>query len=193
VLSSAMLGCSFVVMMKEKYRWMVCLIVFAGCLLLTYHTWQATGYLQKPESYYSGIYDSTTDTGESSPIWSIRFMERRAKERTSVIDGSAVIRSTGRSTTRHAYFIDVKEPARIVENTLFFPGWHVLVDGKDVTIQFQDPAFRGLMTYTLDSGEHTVDIVFRNTKLRTVAGMISSMGILATIGIFGSILWKKQT
>ncbi len=44
-------------------------------ILVTIPMWHPKAYVVHNESFYTGIYFSTTDTGESSPIWSVRFME----------------------------------------------------------------------------------------------------------------------
>ena len=172
-------------------------IVVGFCLLsilTTVYMWKPKGYSEKPDSYYSGIYDSTTDTGESSPIWSVRFMEHRPTAPLEIASGAVIITQGKRTTTVREYMVTAKEPARLVENTLFFPGWKVYVDGIQTGVQYQDPTYRGLITFRVTEGEHTIRIVFEDTKLRSVADMIT----LASIGIIGLtfvgvLLWKKRT
>lgn len=163
-------------------------------LISTVNMWHPKGYITKPESYFSGIYLSTTDTGESSPIWSVRFMEHTPANPASVIAGSAVITPKGRTSTRHEYTIATDGESRILENTLYFPGWNIYVDGIKTDVQFQDPDYRGLMTYNLSGGNHHVAVLFENTLLRKIAGVISfaSVGIL-TIVLCGAFIWKKKT
>jgi len=156
--------------------------------------WKPKGYTAKPDSYYSGVYESTTDTGESSPIWSVRFMEHFPTASMDIASGSVLITKGRRTTTVREYVLNAKEPARLVENTLYFPGWKVYVDGIQTGVQFQDPTYRGLITFRVTEGEHTVRIVFEDTKMRRISNMIS----LASIGILGLMLivvslWKKRT
>src|SRR4029079_12690534 len=123
-------------------------IIFVGALLLiSKDYWHPKAYLQKPEAFYTGIYDSTTDTGESAPIWSVRFMEARPKSHMEVIGGKAKIREVSRNSTSHSYQVDASMEAQLRENTLYFPGWKVLVDGVEVPIAFQDAHNRGVITF----------------------------------------------
>ncbi|OGG11329.1 hypothetical protein A2Z00_02535 [Candidatus Gottesmanbacteria bacterium RBG_13_45_10] len=147
----------------------------------------------KDESFYTGIYPSTTDTGESSPIWSVRFMEHSAASPMEIIEGKAAITPTKRTTTVHEYSVVAKSPSRLLENTLYFPGWKVYIDGIQKGIQFQDPAYRGLITFNMTEGQHDVRVVFEDTKLRRIADLISivSIGILA-VGVVGGLLWGKK-
>lgn len=163
-------------------------------ILVTIPMWHPKAYAVHDESFYSGIYQSTTDTGESSPVWSVRFMEHTAANPIQVILGEATISVGERSTTKHSYTIDAKNSSRIVENTLYFPQWRVYIDGIPTDIEFQDPDYRGLITFWVTPGNHAVVVVFENTKVRTVAERISlaALGIIAVSGLAVS-LWQKRT
>ncbi len=157
------------------------ILVLVFSILLSRDYWKVKGFLYKPESFYSGIYNSTTDTGESAPIWSVRFMEKKPSAEIEVIEGSASINKISRKTNNRSYEIISQGKSRIKENTLYFPGWKVYVDDREQNIEFQDPENRGLMTFFLDSGKHKVDIKFGNTKLRTVADSISFISLFSLV------------
>ena len=166
------------------------------CLLLILTTigmWHPKSYLMKSESFYKDTYLSTTDTGESSPVWSVRFMEHTPAGPAGVISGSALITQTFRNTTVHEYRVAAERPSRLVENTLYFPGWKIYIDGTETEIQFQDPEYRGLMTFRIPEGNHLVRVAFGDTRLRSVSNAVSliSVGMLAVSGL-GTILWKKR-
>ncbi len=95
-----------------------------------------------------------------------------------VIEGKASIQELTRSFTKHTYRINVLEKSRILENTLYFPGWNVLVDGKLTNVEFQDPKNRGLITFFLDKGVHNISVLFNETKLRLASDMVSLLGLL---------------
>ena len=143
--------------------------------------WRANKYSMKPEEYYSGIYDSTTDTGESSPIWSVRFMEHRAKAPIEVISGAASIETRLRNTTIREYTIKSEREVQLVENTLYFPGWNVLVDNRIIPIEFQSSLHRGLMTFRVPPGTNRVVVSFGDTKLRKVANILSISGLVVIV------------
>ena len=147
------------------------------------------GFLSKPESFYSGIYNSTTDTGESAPIWSVRFMEKRPSAEIEVVEGKASIKKLSRTTNKRAYEIESDGKSRLRENTLYFPGWRVFVDGKEQNVEFQDPNSRGLITFFLNNGKHKVDIIFGNTKLRSAADSISLVSLFSLVLLY--IIPKK--
>jgi len=174
----------------KKKTWLAAMVVIL-LLLINRNYWQAKGFLYKDESFYSGVYASTTDTGESSPRWSVRFMERYPEAPMEVIDGEAEIEVISRSTTRHVYDIKTEILSRLVENTLYFPGWDILVDDKLTEIEFQDPAYRGLITFNLPAGEYQVTARFRETRLRLFADLVSLGGIIGLMG-FGVIILTER-
>ncbi len=192
VLLTAMIGGAGVFSLKKTYTAAACVLIAIGVIISTRHMWHAKSFVVKPESFYSGIYESTTDTGESSPIWSVRFMEQRPKAPAEVIEGTAVIHLAKRTSTRHEYSIQAITSSRIVENTLYFPGWRVFVDGKEVPVEFQDPAYRGRMTYDVATGVHGVVVEFTDTKLRKAANLVSLAGLGVLVVLFGRALWEKR-
>lgn len=149
------------------------------------------GYLLKPESYYLGIYNSTTDTGESAPIWSVRFMEHRAQAPIQIIEQTGTVREVVNRATYRQYMFSSKEKARVLVNILYFPKWTIYVDGKETQIEFQDPRYRGLMTFYVSSGDHKIEAVFENTNLRIFSEYVSIISILSILGFYGFRFVKK--
>lgn len=185
---TAVIGAYVVTKLPKRFVWWYVVTVSLVGMLGTSNMWQAKEYQSKPDSFYSSIYAGTTDTGESSPIWSVRFMEHMPAKESEVIDGEASMEVLNRTSRRHTYRIAAETRARIVENTLYFPGWQIHVDGVPTAIEFQDPAWRGLMTYVVDPGDHVVDVVFGDTKLRKFA---NSMSIVGLILLFASLYAKS--
>jgi uncharacterized membrane protein len=185
---------AFLEKIRNKNAQIICLTVF--CLFTVFCTvqmWKPRGYAVKPESFYAGVYPGTTDTGESSPIWSVRFMEHTALHPMEVIAGEVTIQELSRSTTIHIYRVSVTKQSILLENTLFFPGWRIYVDGVQTEVQFQDPTYRGLMTFQVDKGEHEIQVIFGTTKIRTYAEYISIGSIVLLIFLWGaSLIWKQK-
>lgn len=187
----ALMGGILLSLISNKYKKIALLILVVGLLMVNKDYWHANGFLDKQESFYSGIYNSTTDTGESAPIWSVRFMEKRPKSKMEIIEGKGEIKEDKRTTTIRKYIITTFEKSRILENTLYFPGWIVLVDNRSTDIQFQDPNYRGLMTFYLDKGKHNVEIIYKETKIRQIADVASLVGLIIVASSLLSLIWKK--
>ena len=120
-------------------------------------------------------------------------MEKRAKNNMEVISGRVSIKTIQRTNTSHTYEVKALERSRILENTLYFPGWNVFVDDKKFPVEFQDPRYRGLMTFYVDKGEHQINIIFKETKLRAFADTVSVVSLGNIIGLLAMGILSKKT
>lgn len=177
-----------------KHQLRVVVFIAVAALITTYPMWRAKAYREFPESFFTSVYAGTTDTGESSPIWSVRFMEHEPPAPIEEIEGSAQVELGARSTTKREYKVVSQNRTRLLENTLYFPGWQVSVDGQQVPVEFQDPNHRGLMTFSVDSGLHNVSIQFGKTKLRLFSELLSIFGLMLILGmlIYNSRLLDRR-
>lgn len=192
VFVAAVIG-GLVAKVSGKLRFAFGTIVCGIAIIGTFNTWHAHAYKMYPTAFFTGIYHGTTDTGESSPIWSVRFMEHEASGSMSLIDGAAQIKPVSRTTTRHVYTVTAAKESRLVENTLYFPGWNITVDNAAVPIEFQDPLYRGLMTFHVPAGQHTVVAEFTDTKVRLAAAWISALTFVLFTVILGTMpLWQSK-
>ena len=178
----------------KHQRTLVVVLLSVIAIVSSVSMWHAKEYTSMPDSNFTGVYNGTTDTGESAPIWSIRFMERSAKAPIEVISGKDVSITIGTQTsTHHSYRITSLSSVTLVENTLYFPNWEVFVDKTRVPVEFQNPQFRGLLTFEVSEGVHDVEIIFSDTKLRTFANWISIVGIIIFLGFLVTMgLWQKE-
>ena len=70
---------------------------------------------------------------------------------------------------------------------MYFPGWIVLVDGKEVPITLHDTY--GYIIVDLNNGKHIVRGRFTNTPVRTFANTVSAVTML---GLFGAcLIWER--
>jgi hypothetical protein len=192
VFSTAVLAAVTINKIPKKLQLITTLILIVIVLFISKDYLKAKGYLYKPASFYSGIYYSTTDTGESSPIWSIRFMEHTAKAHLEMLDGKATVKEISRTSTNHLYTVNVQKRTLFAENTLYFPGWEISANGKPVTIQFQDPHYKGIMTFRLNPGTYQIQASYHETKLRLIADIISFVSIVALAGLLCFWFVKKR-
>ena len=186
VFAMSIFGAAFVFTIKSKtYQKIALLLIVILSMVFTNSYWSAKEYHVRDESFYKNVYFGTTDTGESAPIWSVRFMEKTPKARIEAIEGKAIIQEIFRNSTKHSYNIEVlSETVRIKDNTLYFPSWKVYANGNELPIQFQDPSQRGLITFTLEKGIYDVDVKFEDTKLRVLSNLISLIALFLLAGCF---------
>ena len=97
------------------------------------------------------------------------------------ISGSGSYIKLGKTETKHIYIIDANQNSIIRENTYYFPGWKVYIDGKETTINHNNEY--GIITFNIQKGLHKVDVVLEDTKIRELSKIISviSLGLLLFI------------
>lgn len=151
--------------------------------------------LSYANSAFEGPVRWTTDTGESTPRWTLRFQDTPAKAPMEIVsaDGKVEIQYLGRSFIKHEYMVTSNAGAQMVDNTLYFPGWKVYVNENEAPIGFQDQNWRGLITFPVPAGENYVRVQFENTKIRLWGNALScaSFLILSTMLLF-SIKYNKK-
>ena len=182
VFTTSVLAAYLIFITPQKFKKIIFALLLLIILFQSKDYIKANGYLQNPDKFFTGVYNSTTDTGESSPIWSVRFMEKAPKAYLELLDGDANITETKRMSTYHAYNVEVKKKTLFAENTLYFPGWEIKANGVPQNIEFQNKDYRGVMTFHLDKGSYVVESIYKETKLRAIADAISAAVILNIIG-----------
>lgn len=138
-------------------------------------------YTSKVDSFYLAYPGTTYYHGEASPIWTAGDFSKFPKQGIEVISGEAKISNLFRKSNVHSFTVDSKANSTILDNTAYFPGWRVVVDGVKTPIQFQDINHRGLITFNVPKGLHKIMIVFGESQVRFISDIISFAGILFVI------------
>ncbi len=191
VFSTSVLGALFPEAMPKKFNLIASIIFILIILIISSFYWHPREYLYKPVSFYTGVYNGTTDTGESAPIWSVRFMEQQPKAHLEVIDGNAQIKELNRITTHHKYQVNVLKTTLFEENTLYFPGWEIKANGVPLNLEFQNMNYRGVMLFHLSKGNYLIEVGYKETKLREISDIISFASLVIVL-CFMAIRFVKR-
>jgi len=199
IFPAALLSGYLVRILPKKYSLFIIYCLLFTVPLLTVNMWKVRDYDYSPDSFYLDEYKGTTDSsGENSPVWSIRFMEQTPKANIEVVEGEGEVQDKKHSSILHEYEVTaVDDKVRVLDNTLYFPGWSVYVDGSKLFLHdvwWQDPNYRGLITFFVQKGQHEIIVKFERTKIRLLAEIISlvSIGLLVSLPMFYKVLWSKK-
>lgn len=135
------------------------------------------------ESQYWNYPLNTTYFGETDVIWSAGPAKAYPKQRIEVAEGQASISHFTKKSTVQTFIVDAKTDSTLVSHTQYFPGWRVFVDNNKVPIQFQNPNWRGLITFSVPPGQHTIRIELGKTKIQFVAEILSLAALIVMIAI----------
>lgn len=131
-------------------------------------------------------------TQNLNTIWSQNTAEYPVKsEQFKVLGGMGTVQAVELRNSSRKYLTSSTEALRLIDFTFYFPGWKVFVDGQEVPIEFQDIEYRGLITYQVPAGEHTVDVRYTHTKVRQLGFVLSGCALIVSVGFFGVVFSKK--
>ena len=103
------------------------------------------------------------------------------KEHIEVISGKATIKPIKRNTINHEYIYAADTNIVIRENTLYFPGWSVKIDNKNVPIDYENKKYRGVIAFKAPAGLHHIQISYADTPWYAISKKVSILGFLACI------------
>lgn len=152
------------------------------------------GYDTIDEQKYWNFPLTTTYYGETDVIWSEGPAKKYPKAKIEVIEGKATISNLTQKTNQHEFIVEASKAAKLVSRTQYFPGWNVYVDSVSVPIEFQDPHYRGQLTFQIPQGKHAVLIRFEENKLRALADGLSITGVvlLILLAVFPKHIYEKK-
>ncbi len=166
-------------------RWIVIILLIITSMQIAY----IRPMPSKTDTYYLSFSGTTFFHNVATTVWTRGDPSRFAKKQLEVIDGEMKITSSKKKSQVHTYTVDAKKQTRVIDNTIYFPGWRVTIDGRQVPIEFQDMNYSGFITFYIPPGHHTVTVEFRESPIRLVSDIIS---VIALLGIGVCFFLKKK-
>ena len=141
-------------------------------------------YTLKPESNY--FFTKENLHGEVlNIVWTGKTETYPVKsQKPEIIAGKGIIKEKEVHNSWRKYLIQADEKIRMVDYTFYFPGWKVYVDGAPTIIEFQDMNYRGVITYYVPPGVHSILVKFEDTKVRMLGDVISLTSFVLFILLF---------
>ncbi|MDO8270207.1 MAG: 6-pyruvoyl-tetrahydropterin synthase-related protein [Candidatus Levybacteria bacterium] len=116
-----------------------------------------------------GLQPASPRWRDSQNIW----VEKLPASNIEILTGKAKIVSTKRTPILHAYSIFAEERTLFRENTFYFPGWNLYVNGEKCPFSYQDKEKTNTIRFFLPPGKHQVSLKFENTRVITFANSVS--------------------
>jgi len=168
----------------KRYKFIATILLVISLVITRFPWVKGENYVVTPESNYfsskENLYAQVMNT-----LWTGLTESYPVKEvKGEVIEGKGEIVGRNEHNSWRKYEINSDGKIRMVDNTFYFPGWKVYIDGKDTPIEFQDVNYKGVITYKVPSGRHTVLVRFENTKTRRFANTLTSVSLVVFGGLF---------
>jgi len=133
-------------------------------------------YQNYPDSFYSTNQDTTTVKNEYMPKWVKQNPTTMPSEKITVLKGQGTVRDLFTNGNKVTFFINALNEVQVQFNTVYFPGWKVRVDGKEIPISYNND--NGLIRFLINPGNHNVNISFGETPLRMFSDLISLVSLI---------------
>lgn len=150
------------------------------------------GWDKIDEKYYWNFPLTTTYFGETDLIWSEGPAKKYPARRVEVIDGKGVVGEIEKKSNKLAFRVDNETPIKVVTHIQYFPGWRAYVDGKQMPIQFQYQIYRGEIVFSIPKGQHRVQLLFGESKIRLISDMLTAVGFVILISLGFLLRYLKK-
>lgn len=137
-------------------------------------------YLKKEFSFKPDV----SSLEPTSPIWADLNKSRlrtKPKSNIEIIKGETLVREIFRSPIRHTYTINAKSKTEIKENTLFFPGWIVEINDKQIPINYKNPKSPGVITFNLNKGIYNVNVKYVDLPIIIFSKWLSGLSLFGML------------
>jgi uncharacterized membrane protein len=84
-------------------------------------------------------------------------------------------------TGEHDYTINAVTDSKVLENTMYYPGWRVWVDDTEVPVNYLDKQYPGRLVYNVTEGEHAVVSRFTETPSREAMDWLSELSFVGVV------------
>lgn len=131
-----------------------------------------------------GHFYAATKYQNSNNIW----LSKIPANKIDAIKGNSSYNEVFKNTTEHKYKILVTTTTVFRENTLYFPGWTAIANGKNTPI---NPDKNGIITFTLPKGNYVLDLKYEDILLYKISKIISLTTFLTSV-LLSLVIFKNK-
>lgn len=128
------------------------------------------------ESYF--VTDDNRHSTNMNTIWMGEVRDYPYRDsKAEIFEGTGAILQADIKNAKHVYRVQADSDLKVVDYTFYFPGWNVYADGVEQVIEFQDPNYRGVITFPVPQDTTEIVVLFKNTKVRFLGNLLSLVGV----------------
>src|SRR5258708_37533653 len=91
---------------------------------------------------------------------------KRPASHLEILSGKGQVKEIARTLINHEYLVHADTDMLLSENTYFFPGWKVYLNGVATQIDIQNKKRFGTLTFPLKKGLYLINAKFEDTPVR---------------------------
>jgi len=150
---------------------------------------QPASFVNRNDSLYITNDATTTSSDELMPLWVKRYPSNLAERKVEILSGQGQIEQVVSNSYRIEFTGTFPQVSRLKLNSIYFPGWKVLADGKELNISYTND--QGVIEFELPAGRHRIQAVLEDTPVRRLANTSSLVSVIF-LGILSVHYVKKK-
>lgn len=99
-----------------------------------------------------------------------------------IISANPQIEVIASKTQKLVLKVSTDEDSEIQLNRFYFPGWKLFIDKKEAVFDYQEN--NGIIRAILPPGSYQLELIFKNTAIRTLSNLISAISLLVILFLF---------
>lgn len=170
----------------KRYATVTAVALIALAIIINFQYAKPAGFINYPDDYYLTNEATTTSADELMPLWVKEKPTERAKEKVEILSGEGIISNLTFNSKTVSFNVEAETELKVQVNTIYFPGWRVIVDAKDNPLQYENE--KGVMRLRIEPGKYRVVAEFGETPIWFLADIIS----LTSLVLVGGLLIRKK-
>lgn len=130
----------------------------------------------------AGIFDYLPETAKQNP----KFPPSTLAE---IMKGKGSVTSASQGTKWARFKVDLTTDSTVRVNIYQFPVWKIFLDGKGIQSYIPESEVWGRIYVDIPKGQHSIDLNFTNTPIRTFSNYLS---LLAWISLIIFLIWNRK-
>lgn len=179
IVSTSFLAACLVFVLKGTNKIIVAILILVLAFFSSREFLSPKIFQNYPDTFYSTNLDSTTVKNEYMPKWVEQIPDKKSSEKAEIVRGSGRIENLFSNGNKISFDLNSQDKNLVQINTIYFPGWELIVDGKKKDISYHNKY--GIIQFEIDKGVHKIEARFGETNIRLFADFIS---LASVFGLF---------
>lgn len=184
--ASALLIAASLSLVEKKYKMYLAVGVGAVVFILSLPFLFPEKRNFNQDSYYSTNEASTTVKDEYMPYWVKNKPVTRFENKVEASD--SLISNLAFNSKKVTFDAFSGETTRVRVNTIYYPGWEAMVNGKKTKVYYDNP--NGVIEIEVPKGKSSVSLSFKETPTRLFADLLSLTSFVLLVLLNKSVLIK---
>ncbi len=170
-----------------KTQWGIGILILVVFFLSSWPRLNQIKYELRNEEFYTTNEDTTTVKREYTPRWVKNFPANHPGTKVELVSGRGQISLISQNSRRIIFTTENQTETVVKVNLVYFPGWLAKIDGKKVSILFENED--GLIFLSVPQGKHKIEVLWEETTLRKLSDVLS---LTTFIGLIGYLLIRRR-